>query len=163
MDTKADPEPAQAGPEDPVAWVESWDSTGPLTALQELLALTPHVREAVAERLHLHPGDLSAMEHLMDEPMGPVELSRRLGLTSAAATVAVDRLAERGHVVREPDPRDGRRTRVVVTDSGRADVFAELLPMFQALASAADNLSTQEAEVVTAFLTRATDAMRTLL
>ena len=74
-----------------------------------------------------------------------------------------DRLAERGHVVREPDPRDGRRTRVVVTDSGRADVFAELLPMFQALASAADNLSPQEAEVVTAFLTRATDAMRTLL
>lgn len=35
--------------------------------------------------------------------------------------------------------------------------------MFQALASAAANLSTQEAEVVTAFLTRATDAMRTLL
>ena len=95
--------------------------------------------------------------------MGPVELSKRLDLTSAAATVAVDRLAQRGHVVREPDPHDGRRTRVVVTDSGRADVFAELLPMFQALASAADDLSAQEREVVTRFLERASEALRTLL
>jgi DNA-binding MarR family transcriptional regulator len=121
------------------------------------------VRQAVAERLSLHIGDLAAMEHLLDAPLGPVELSKRLGLTSAAATVAVDRLQDRGHVVREADPSDGRRTRVVVTESGRSDVFGELLPMFQALASASDDLNAHDRDVVTAFLTRASDALRTLL
>ncbi|MDD2858897.1 MAG: MarR family transcriptional regulator [Candidatus Nanopelagicales bacterium] len=146
-----------------VAWVEAWEQRSPLPELQQLLDLSPRVRLALADRLHLHPGDLSAMEHLMGEPLGPVELSRRLGLTSAAATVAVDRLQERGHVVREPDPTDGRRTRVVVTPSGRADVFSELLPMFQALESAADDLSAEERVVVTRFLNHAIEALRTLL
>ena len=76
--------------------------------------------------------------------------------------MAVDRLQERGHVVREADPDDGRRTRVMVTDSGRADVFAELLPMLQALASAADDMSPHDRQVVTAFLNRTSDALRTL-
>jgi DNA-binding MarR family transcriptional regulator len=163
METRAGGESAQHGPPDPVQWVEDWDPVGPLDALQELLALSPRVRQAVADRLHLHVGDLAAMEHLLEEPMGPVELSRRLALTSAAATVAVDRLQERGHVVREADPDDGRRTRVVVTESGRADVFTELLPMFQALASAAEDMTPHDHEVVTAFLKRASDALRTLL
>ncbi|HBJ72949.1 MAG TPA: MarR family transcriptional regulator [Actinobacteria bacterium] len=163
MDTKAGPDSAQGSPPDAIAWVTQWDQSGPLTALRELLALSPRVRHAVAERLHLHPGDLSAIEHLMEEPLGPVELSRRLGLTSAAATVAVDRLQAHGHVVREPDPNDGRRTRVIVTDTGRVEVLTELLPMFQALASAADEMSPQERDVVTAFLTRAAEALRTVL
>ena len=59
------------------------------------------------------------MEHLMGEPIGPVELSRRLHMTSASATVLVDRLEEAGHVVREPDPHDGRRRVVRPTAAGR--------------------------------------------
>ena len=163
MNTKVPQDPSQRGAHDPVAWVEQWQPGGPLTALQELLALGPKVRQAVATRLHLHVGDLAAIEHLLAEPIGPVELARRLGLTSAAATVAVDRLEERGHVAREQDTRDGRRTRVVVTESGRAEVIAQLMPMFQALASAAEGMSAHDSEVVEAFLNRASDAMRRLL
>ena len=154
---------SQLGVPDAVAWVAEWDNTGPLTALQELLALAPQVRQAVAERLGMNVSDLGAVEHLLGGPMGPVELSKRLLVTPAAATVAVDRLAQRGHVVREPDPNDGRRTRVIVTESGRADVFGQLLPMFQALESAAANLTDEERAVVTDFLTRASSALRTLL
>ena len=163
MDSNPAGDPAQARPTDAVAWVEQWDPSGPLIALQEILALSPQVRQAVADRLQLHHGDLSAMEHLMQEPIGPVELSKRLGLTSAAATVAVDRLQDRGHVVREPDPNDRRRTLVVVTDSGRSDVFAELLPMFQALAAVTEEMTQHDRDVVTAFLTRAAAALRTVL
>ncbi len=148
---------------DAVSWVDSWQPASPLTALQELLELSARVRHSVAGRLELYPGDLDAMQHLMAEPLGPVDLSKRLGLTSAAATVAVDRLQARGHVVREHDPHDGRRTRVVVTPSGRADVFAELLPMFQALESAAVDLTESERALVTQFLNRAIDALRTRL
>ena len=163
MNTKDPHQESQGGADDHVSWVEQWQPGGPLTALQALLALAPKVRQAVANRLHLHVGDLSAIEHLLAEPLGPVELARRLGLTSAAASVAVDRLQEHGHVFREQDPHDGRRTRVVVTDSGRAEVFAQLMPMFQALASATEGMSANDNEVVEAFLNRASDALRRLL
>ncbi len=163
MDTNPGAGSPQAPGQNAIAWVEQWDQTGPLTALREILALSPQVQQAVAQRLQMHPGDLIAMEHLMAEPLGPVELSKRLHLTSAAATVAVDRLQSRGHVVREPDPTDGRRTRVVVTESGRNDVFSELLPMFRALATATDGMTTDERALVTAFLTRATAALKTML
>ena len=163
MEAKAGSEVPQGGPVDAVEWVDNWTPADPLTALQELLTLSARVRHSVADRLHLYPGDLDAIQHLLAEPLGPVDLSKRLGLTSAAATVAVDRLQARGHVVRESDPHDGRRTRVVVTASGKAEVFAELVPMFQALASAADDLSAEEREVVAGFLARAIDALRTRL
>lgn len=164
MEARAGSElPQDGGPDAAVAWVEGWEPADPLTALQELLDLSVQVRHSVAGRLGLYPGDLDAMQHLMAEPLGPVELSRRMRLTSAAASVAVDRLQARGHVVREGDPGDGRRTRVVVTASGRADVFAELLPMFQALESAVSDLSAEQREVVTDFLTRAIEALRSRL
>ena len=46
------------------------------------------------------------------------ELGRRLSITkqSAAKTIAV--LQERGYVIRDPDPRDARRKRLVVTELG---------------------------------------------
>lgn len=163
MEAKAGSQVPQDETVDAVMWVDTWEPASPLTALQELLELSARVRHSVAGRLDLYPGDLDAMQHLMGKPLGPVDLAKRLGLTSAAATVAVDRLQARGHVVREHDPDDGRRTRVVVTASGRADVFAELLPMFQALESAAADLSEGERAVVAHFLTRAIDALRTRL
>jgi len=66
----------------------------------------------------LNLSEVDAMEHLMGAAMGPVELSRRLHMTSASATVLVDRLAEAGHVEREPDPSDGRRRVVRPTAQG---------------------------------------------
>lgn len=144
-------------------WVGAWEQGDALRALQEILALAPQVSAAVASRLGLNHSDLTAMQHLMGMPMGPGELSRRIGLTPAATTVAVDRLAARGHVRREADPDDGRRTRVVVTDSGREDVYAALLPMFTGLRDAAERLDDAEAQVVQRFLAEAAAAMRRLL
>ena len=48
------------------------------------------------------------------------ELGRRMSVTkqTAAKTIAV--LEERGYVAREPDPTDGRRMRLQVTDRGHA-------------------------------------------
>jgi DNA-binding MarR family transcriptional regulator len=48
------------------------------------------------------------------------ELGRRMSVTkqTAAKTIAV--LEERGYVAREPDPTDGRRMRLQVTDRGLA-------------------------------------------
>ena len=44
------------------------------------------------------------------------ELSRTLGTSHSTASGIVDRLASRGLVHRAPDPSDGRRTRITVTE-----------------------------------------------
>lgn len=56
----------------------------------------------------------------------PTELYRSLLLSSGAMTNRVDRLQERGHVVREDDPEDRRRVLVRLTEEGREAIDAAM-------------------------------------
>ncbi|SDL11563.1 MarR family protein [Nocardioides sp. YR527] len=103
------------------------------------------------------------MKLITREPIGPGELARHLGVSSAAASGIVDRLASRGHVRREPDQDDRRRTQVVVTDSGRADILGQLMPMFLALDDLDRGLSPEDRAVIDAYLTAAIAAVERLL
>ena len=134
-------------------------------ALREVLTLTDLARTALARRLGMSVHDVQAVEHvaLADEPLGPVELSRRLGVTSAAATQAVHRLQAAGHVVRTPHPDDGRRKVLQVTPSGTAHVFSELGPLLALTARASDGLSSDDRAAVLRFLTGVSDAYRAFL
>ena len=51
----------------------------------------------------------------MDQPMGPGELGRLLGVSSAAASGIIDRLEARGHAQRASHASDGRRTSVTIS------------------------------------------------
>lgn len=55
----------------------------------------------------------------------PTDLFRMLGVTSGTMTYRIDKLVERGLVVRAPDPRDGRGAVVRLTPAGlqRADLI----------------------------------------
>ncbi len=144
-------------------YVAEWQQTDTLTALQELLDVSAQVRPAVARRAGLTQSELVALEHLIRGPIGPAEVARLLGVTTAASTGIVDRLAARGHVVRQPHETDRRRTELVVTDSAREDVLAQLLPMFRALAALDAELDEGERQVVDSYLRRATEAVRSVL
>jgi DNA-binding MarR family transcriptional regulator len=137
--------------------------TPTLTALRELLTAARKVSPAVARRVGLSDFELDALEHLISEPIGPAELARRLGVTSAASSGIVDRLAARGHVVRRPHASDGRRTQVLITDSGRTEVLAQLAPMFAGLAALDARLAPEERVVVERFLREATAAVSRVL
>jgi DNA-binding MarR family transcriptional regulator len=47
--------------------------------------------------------------HLLEGPVGVVQLASWIGITTAAATVMAGRLERRGLVVRQPHPTDRRR------------------------------------------------------
>jgi len=143
--------------------VPRWVPSPTLDALQELVDVAAQVPHEVARAAGLSTSELHSLRHLMDTPMGPVELSRALGVTSAASSGVVDRLVARGHAERRPHPDDGRRTQVVITASGRAEVFARLAPMFAALAELDAGIDEQDREVVERYLRGATAAMRTLM
>lgn len=133
-----------------------------LDALQELVDLAAQVPHDVARRAGLSVSELHSLRHLVASPMGPVELAKALGVTSAAASGVVDRLVARGHAERRPHAADGRRTEVVVTESGRHEVFALLAPMFTGLAEIDAPLTADERALVERYLRGAIAAMRSV-
>ncbi|MDN5790611.1 MAG: MarR family winged helix-turn-helix transcriptional regulator [Micrococcales bacterium] len=143
--------------------VKGFRMSGSLAALQELVNLAETVPAAVARRAGLSTSELHSLRHLMRGPLGPVELAHELGVTSAASSGVVDRLCKRGHAERRGHPSDGRRTQVVITDSGRAEVMARMRPMFEGLAELDNALDDEERELVERYLRGATASLRRLL
>ena len=140
--------------------VPGYRQSASLEALQELVDLAAQVPHDVARKAGLSVSELHSLRHLMAAPMGPVELAKALGVTSAASSGVVDRLVARGHAERHPHARDGRRTEVVVTESGRREVFALLAPMFAKLAEVDSSLDDDERAVVERYLRGAIAAMQ---
>ena len=94
--------------------------SGSLDALQELADVAGQVPHEVARRAGLSTSELHSLRHLMNTPMGPVELARALGVTSAASSGVVDRLVARYRTV--------EGTRMIDDDAdlaiGRARILA---------------------------------------
>ena len=143
--------------------VPEYERSASLDALQELVDVAGQVPHEVARKAGLSVSELHSLRHLMTAPMGPVELARELGVTSAASSGIVDRLVGRGHAQRRPHPDDGRRTEVVITESGRLEVFTRLAPMFSGLAEIDSSLTDDERVLVERYLRGATAAMRALM
>ena len=59
-----------------------------------------------------------AMRAIADGADSASDLGRRLSITKQSAARTIGVLQERGYVAREPDPRDARRKRLVVTPLG---------------------------------------------
>ncbi|MFD9693011.1 MarR family winged helix-turn-helix transcriptional regulator [Kitasatospora sp. NPDC059146] len=136
--------------------------------LRDVLTLTQLARAVLAERLGMPLTNVEAVEHVVmasgaGEPIGPVELSRRLGVTSAAGTQSVNRLVSEGHMTRGPHPSDRRRQILGVTDSGLTHVMGELTPLLELLHAASTDLDETERAAAKRYLDNVTEAYRTYL
>ncbi|MBM7026160.1 MarR family transcriptional regulator [Clavibacter zhangzhiyongii] len=121
--------------------------------LRDVLGLAAHFERRLGGVLEVNPTDMKAMEHLIQEgSLSPTELAGRLGVSTAAATLVVDRLVEVGHVDRRPHPHDRRRVVVVPRPASVGRAMAELMPMIGGVARAADSLTAAERAAVTRFL-----------
>ncbi len=138
-------------------------ATPTLTALRELLNVSAQVGPTIARRAGLSRSELDTLELLAGSSVGPADLARHLGVSTAASSGIVDRLVARGHAERRPHASDGRRTEVLITDSGRAEVMGHLAPMFGALLALDSALDPADAAVVEAYLRGATRALRRVL
>lgn len=131
-------------------------------ALRDANRAAADVDHALAERLHLRALDYTAMGHLMGapEPLGPAELSARLGISTGSATELVDRLERAGHVNRRRDDRDRRRVGLEPTDAAANEILGELGPLFAALDTLAAEFSPPEQEIIAGYLRAAAQRMR---
>ena len=132
-------------------------------ALRDLLEAGARLRHAVSRRAGLSETEMTALDHLSRDPLGPAEVARRLDVSTAASTGIVDRLVERGHAERRPHADDRRRVDVHLTDSGRAEILAHLAPMFAELARLDATVTPAEREVVERYLRGATAALDTVI
>ncbi|WP_409182824.1 MarR family transcriptional regulator [Amycolatopsis sp. VS8301801F10] len=131
-------------------------------AVRRLLQAGRGMQAALARRLSLRVTDVQALDQVVSspEPIGPGELGARLGITSASATVLVDRLAAAGHLARRADPADRRRVHLEATGHAREDVRTALGPLLADIEAITERLEPEHVPVVLSFLDDVAAAMR---
>jgi len=101
------------------------DSSVQLVHLLRGLTVELDLAAARFARLHrLNGSDLRALIALLDAERSSTEatpgwLTSQLQMTSASTTTLIDRLTTRDLIARQGDPRDRRRTLLVVTEQAR--------------------------------------------
>lgn len=87
--------------------------------------------------------------------LGPTDLARRLQVTTATITNRLDRLEQRGFVVRRADAQDRRAVRVALTDAGRVAVAETVRALNNAVLPLTDVLTGDELDTLDALLQKA--------
>ena len=130
-------------------------------SLREINALSRAFERRLGSVLTVNQTDLSAMEHLIQEgPLTPSELATRLGVSTAASTLVVDRLVALGHAERHPHTSDRRKIVVVPARSSVNRAIDELMPLMFGVTALTDDLSASDRAVIEGFLTRVIDVYR---
>jgi DNA-binding MarR family transcriptional regulator len=129
--------------------------------LREILDLTGEFERHLGRTLTVNPTDLEAMEFLIREgALSPTDLSRRLDISTAAATTVVDRLTAVGHVSRVPNPDDRRGILVVPNPESVDRAMATLMPMIMGINHILDGFDEGQRDTITEYLGRVADVYR---
>lgn len=79
---------------------------------------TRHVVDSSKNRV-LSSHQAGVLDHLDElEPTGLLKLAAHMGVTASTMSLMIDRLARGGYVIRERDPKDGRRVNLRLTKAG---------------------------------------------
>lgn len=126
-------------------------------ALNDLTDSGVASERAALHSLGIGPNDAKVLRFLLqrtadDEPVTPRMLAAMLGISSAATTALIDRLAEAGWVEREPYPGD-RRSIVVRETIDEDSPARRILSVRRAsVVAAARRLGPEERRIVADFL-----------
>jgi DNA-binding MarR family transcriptional regulator len=123
--------------------------------LREILHLTSDFEADVSAVLSVNRRDFETMQHLIENgALSPTEIAHRLHVTTAAATVIVDRLTAVGHVTRQPHPTDRRGVLVVPNPDSVALAMGRVLPLIMSVDHALDGFAPEEQAAITEYLRR---------
>ena len=139
-------------------------SRTPTVLLRDILDVTEEFSAHLGRELAVNPTDLQAMEHLMmTGPLSPTELARRLGISTAAVTAVVDRLAAVGHVSRTQNPVDRRGVLVVAAPKSVEKAMGTILPMIAGIDDVLDSFDDAEQATIATYLKRVLTVYRSQL
>lgn len=145
--------------------MEALPDKGLVGLTRGLVQIGVTVSGAFAERTGLHATDRRALQVLDElaaagtgDPLRPGRLAERLGLSPAATTALVDRLAEAGFVERLRDLPDRRQVRLQLTPRAHRLGQEVLAPLARRIDRAAAALSPEHAQIVVAYLREVLDS-----
>ncbi|MGN7860781.1 MarR family winged helix-turn-helix transcriptional regulator [Microbacterium sp. 22303] len=127
--------------------------------VQQLTMRQQRFERAIAKRLELDAVGLEALDHLISGgPTTPTELAHRVEVSTAAMTLVLNRLEDRGHVRRERHPSDGRKLIVTASDEAATAARQLVAPLIVAVEGVIAAMSDGERAVVSRFLDELVDA-----
>jgi len=133
----------------------------PTQLMRDILDISKQFQMHVGRELTVNSTDLAAMELiLIHGSMGPTELARRLGLSTAAITTVVDRLVALGHATRSKHPHDRRAIVVTPTPDSTVRAMSTILPAVRAIEGTLDEFDDDEQDVICRYLRSVADAYR---
>ncbi len=105
--------------------------------VRALSAVSTRVGHDFAHLHELGENDMRAlmliyMADVEGDPMSTSQVAQALGLTPAGGSYLVDRLVHSGHILREPHPRDRRKTLLRYSESGMEVARGFFGPLFRA-------------------------------
>jgi DNA-binding MarR family transcriptional regulator len=108
--------------------------------------------------------DFHALLHIMvaetaGEPLTAAQLRRRMDVSPAAITYLVDRMIDAGHVRREPDPQDRRKTLLRYEKPGMALARAFFTPLGAELHTALADIADRDLAAAHRVFTAMIEAM----
>lgn len=128
--------------------------------LHAVLMLNDALENAMCRHLKINETDLQALRHLMlGDPMTPSELAARLHISTAATTAVIDRMSERGHVLRTPHPNDRRSLLIRPSPEATMQTLATLRPLFSDAERCITDMAPAAQDSVVAYLENILDAM----
>jgi DNA-binding MarR family transcriptional regulator len=120
--------------------------------LRAITAQSDRVGRYFARQNDLSHGDFHALLHIMvaettGAPLTPAQLSQRLDVSAAAITYLADRMIDAGHIRREPDPEDRRKSLLRYENSGMELAREFFKPLGAHLRAAIAELPNQDLHV----------------
>jgi DNA-binding MarR family transcriptional regulator len=134
--------------------------------LRAMTARSDRVGRYFARQHDLHSSDLQALLHIMvaetaGEPLNSSQLRERMGISNAAITYLVDRVMSAGHIRREADPTDRRKSLLRLENQAMGLGREFFGPLGAHLHSAVAGLSDDDLLAAHQVLTAMTGAMST--
>ena len=128
-----------------------------LRALRRFHAADFDMRHRLRTDMDMNETDLRALRHLIraersGESIGPTELTRLLGVSSAATAKLIARMVASGHVRRVPNPSDHRAQLLYATPAAHDEVRKTLNAMHARMLGVAESLTADEQATVIRFL-----------
>lgn len=133
---------------------EFGDVYQPTVLLRSIIQKSRAFERHIENLTSVNPTDRVVMEHLITVgPQSPTELSAAVGISPAAMTSSIDRLASLGHAHREAHGTDRRKTVVRPSDNSVRIIMTELMGMVMGINAIMDDYNPDEVDVITRFLT----------
>lgn len=132
---------------------ESIDESDIRGRVQQLTMRQQRFERSIAKQLELDAAGLEVLDHLISRgPNTPTELAHRVEISTAAMTLVLNRLEDRGHVRRERHPSDGRKLIVTASDDAATEAENLVAPLIREVEAQIAAMSDADRATVATFL-----------